>query len=86
MRNTENEVPEMNLFEKLREYRIQKGLSLEDVVQRSRIQLKFLESLENGDLLKIPEVYDKLFFRSYLKALELEERDYFDAFMEYRKR
>ena len=85
MRNMETESTEKNIFEKLKEHRLQMGLSLEDVAEKSRIQIKFLESLEKGDLLKIPEVYDKLFFRSYLKALELDENEYFDQFVEYRK-
>jgi cytoskeletal protein RodZ len=85
MNEIENESPELNLFDKLREIRIQKGLTLENVAEKSRIQIKFLEALENGDLLKIPEVYDKLFFRSYLKALDLDENEYFGEFLEFRK-
>ena len=81
----ETESTEKNIFEKLKEHRLKMGLSLEDVAEKSRIQIKFLESLENGDLLKIPEVYDKLFFRSYLKAIEIDEKEYFEQFIEYRR-
>ncbi len=81
----ETESTEKNIFEKLKEHRLKMGLSLEDVAEKSRIQIKFLESLENGDLLKIPEVYDKLFFRSYLKAIEIDENEYFEQFIEYRR-
>lgn len=85
MSDKENESIELSIFDKLREHRIKKGFSLEDVAERSRIQIKFLESLEKGDLLSIPEVYDKLFFRSYLKALEVDESDYMDSFLDYRR-
>ena len=81
----ETESTEKNIFEKLKEHRLKMGLSLEDVAEKSRIQIKFLESLEKGDLLKIPEVYDKLFFRSYLKAIEIDENEYFEQFIEYRR-
>jgi transcriptional regulator with XRE-family HTH domain len=85
VRQMETESTEKNIFEILKEHRLQMGLSLENVAEKSRIQLKFLESLEKGDLLKIPEVYDKLFFRSYLKAIEIDEEEYFEQFVEYRK-
>ena len=74
-----------NLFEELRNLRIEKGISLETVAERSRIQIKYLAALENGELLKIPEVYDKLFFKSYLKALELDHEDYFNRFLDFRR-
>ena len=74
-----------NLFEELKNLRQQKGISLKTVAESSRIQIKYLEALEKGDLLKIPEVYDKLFFKSYLKALDLDQETYFDRFMEFRR-
>jgi transcriptional regulator with XRE-family HTH domain len=81
----ENNDNKRNLFDELRDMRVQKGISLADVAEKSRIQLKYLESLEKGDILKIPEVYDKLFFRSYLKALDIAEEQYFERFLEYRR-
>lgn len=77
---------EKNLFEVLKEIRIQKEIRLEDIADTSKIQLKYLSALEEGDLREIPEVYDKLFFRSYLKAIGASEEDYFDQFLEYRKK
>ena len=75
------------LFQKLQEIRLKKGIRLEAVSESSRIQLKYLQSLEDGDLLSIPEVYDKLFFRSYLKALAIEdEESYFEEFLEIRSK
>ena len=72
-------------FADLREIRQQKGISLESIADSYRIQLKYLKSMEDGDLLAIPEVYDKLFFRSYLKALGLDEDDYYDDFVDIRR-
>jgi cytoskeletal protein RodZ len=76
-----------SLFEKLKEIRTKKGFRLESISESSRIQLKYLQSFEEGDLLAIPEVYDKLFFRSYLKALKLEDEEvYFEEFLVIRSK
>jgi len=82
----ENSNSEKNVFEKLKDIRLQKEISLESISQKSRIQLKYMQALEEGSLLQIPEVYDKLFFRSYLKALEVDEEDYFEEFLKYRQK
>ena len=74
-----------SLFEKLKEIRLEKKLTLKQISQSTRIHLKYLESLEHGDLLEIPEIYDKLFYKSYLKSLDVTESDYYDQFIEYRK-
>jgi cytoskeletal protein RodZ len=74
-----------DLFSELKQIRIEKNISLEQLCEESRIQMKYLHALEAGELLKIPEVYDKLFFRAYLQALGLGE-EYFDRFMELRRK
>jgi cytoskeletal protein RodZ len=75
-----------NLFEELKNLRIQKGISLDDVAESLRIQLRYLHSIEEGNILDIPEVYDKLFFRSYLKALKVDnEEECFEQFLQIRK-
>ena len=73
------------LFERLKKIRLENNLSLESISDMYRIQLKYLNLLEEGDLLAIPEVYDKMFFRSYIKALGLDEEDYYDEFIDYRR-
>ncbi|MEE9119277.1 MAG: RodZ domain-containing protein [Calditrichia bacterium] len=82
----ENSTEHKNLFEKLKEIRIEKGIRFETITEKSRIQVKYLQALEEGDLLSIPEVYDKLFFRSYLKALSVEDEEvYFEEFLNIRR-
>ncbi len=82
----ENSTEHKNLFEKLKEIRIEKGIRFETITEKSRIQVKYLQALEKGDLLSIPEVYDKLFFRSYLKALSVEDEEvYFEEFLNIRR-
>jgi len=79
-----NEIPE--LFEELKNKRLEQKKTLKQISQTTKIHLKFLEALESGTILEIPEIYDKLFFKSYIKALELSENDYYNRFMEYRKK
>jgi len=74
-----------SIFEDLKKIRVEKKVTLKQISLSTRIHLKYLESLEKGDLLDIPEIYDKLFFKSYLKFLEVSETDYYDQFIEYRK-
>ncbi len=79
------EINESFLFERLKKIRLEKNMSLESISDMYRIQMKYLVLLEEGDLLAIPEVYDKMFFRSYVKALGLDEDDYYDEFIDYRR-
>ncbi len=91
-RTDENKRPESDLkgsghslFKRLQEIRKQKQISLEAIAESLRVQLKYLKALEEGDLANVPEVYDKLFFRSYLKALDLPVEEYYEQFLEYRR-
>jgi hypothetical protein len=64
----------------------ERKIRFETITEKSRIQVKYLQALEKGDLLSIPEVYDKLFFRSYLKALSVEDEEvYFEEFLNIRR-
>jgi len=74
-----------SIFEELKKIRLEKKITLKQISQSTRIHLKYLESLEKGNLLEIPEIYDKLFFKSYLKFLEVLEEEYYNQFLEYRK-
>lgn len=82
----EKEKSDKSLFEELKAIRIKNKVKLEDIAKSSRIQLEYLQALEEGNLLKIPEVYDKLFFRSYLKNLKVDVEYYYNEFIEYRKK
>ncbi len=75
-----------SIFEELKSAREEKGLSLQDIAQRTHIRLDFLQALEEGNLGKIPHVYDKLFFQTYLRVLGIEDEEkYIKAYRELRK-
>lgn len=75
-----------NLFEFLKQVRLDKNIALKTIANDSRIQLSYLEALEEGAFEKIPEVYDKLFFRTYIAYLNLENPEiYIEEFKSLRK-
>ena len=82
----EQEKPNNTIFEELKKIRNKKKIKLENIAKSSRIQLEYLEALETGEILKLPEVYDKLFFRSYIKYLGVDEDYYYSEFIKYRKK
>ena len=63
----------INIFDELKNIRTQKGISLETISKDSRIQLSYLQAIESGEFEKIPEVYDKLFFQTYLSYLNIDD-------------
>ncbi len=64
-----------NLFEHLKKIRLSKNISLKTIAQDSRIQISYLEAIESGEFEKIPEVYDKLFFQTYISYLNVDDPD-----------
>ena len=58
-----------SLFERLKKIRIQQNLDLSEISSKSRIQIKYLEAIESGNIEQIPNVYDKLFFQTYISFL-----------------
>ncbi len=62
------------LAEELKEARVKSELTLQQMAARTRIDLKFLESLENGNFHFLPELYVKAFLREYVKLVGLDEQ------------
>lgn len=62
--------------EKLKEARLQKRLTLEDISKHTKIKAEFLEFIENGEYEKLPSVsYAKGFVKNYAKFLGLSEKE-----------
>jgi len=63
------------LGEELKKAREEKGLTLSQAAEKTRISRTFLEALENGDYSVIPgEVFVSGFLRSYARELGLKEK------------
>lgn len=64
----------MTLGEKLKEVRSEKRLSLHDASRATKIQVKYLEKLEEGKFSELPaDVYVKGFLKSYASFLGISE-------------
>lgn len=62
--------------EKLKEKRLEKGLTFEDVSKSTKIRPEFLEFIEKGQYEKLPSVsYAQGFVRNYAKFLGLNEKE-----------
>ena len=61
--------------EQLRKARLKKGVSLQQMAAKTRIDFKFLEAIDNGNFGFLPELYVKAFVRQYAKAVDLDEQE-----------
>ena len=72
---TRKKVESLTLGEKLKKLRGDFRMSLVDVSKSTRIQVKYLEFLENGEYEKLPaDVYVRGFLRSYARYLNIDEQ------------
>jgi len=61
-----------NFSQGLKEQRKKEGISLEQISQSTKINLKFLNSIENGEFDVMPEVYIRAFLKSYAESIDLD--------------
>ena len=72
---TRKKVESLTLGEKLYKLRNDSRMSLQEVSKATRIQVKYLESLESGIYEKLPaDVYVRGFLRSYARYLNVDEQ------------
>lgn len=57
----------------LKGIREKKAISLSEIHDKTRIDLKFLNEIENGNFSGLPDVYMRAFLKKYAAMLELEE-------------
>ena len=61
--------------EELKEQREKAGITLQNMAAKTRIDIKFLEALEDGNFNFLPEVYVKAFIKQYARVVELDEEE-----------
>ena len=61
------------LAEELKQARINNHLSIQQLSNVTRIDIKFIEAMENGDFTYLPELYVKAFTKQYAQAVNLDE-------------
>jgi transcriptional regulator with XRE-family HTH domain len=72
------------LSEELKAARIRSGLSLQQLAAKSRIDLKFLEYIEDGNFSFLPELYVKAFLKEYVRFVGLDEKVIFKKYEAYK--
>jgi cytoskeletal protein RodZ len=60
------------LIAELKSHRERLGLSLQDMFKRTRINVAFLEALEEGNFEILPDAYVKLFLKRYAQEVKLD--------------
>lgn len=71
----------LTLGEKIRQAREERGISISEVAEQTRISALYLESIENDDYRPLPGgIFNKGFVKSYAKHLGLDEQE---ALQEY---
>lgn len=66
----------LTLGEKLRQAREERGISISEVAEQTRISPHYLESIENDDYRPLPGgIFNKGFVKSYAKYVELDEQE-----------
>jgi len=74
-------VQSLTLGEKLRNIRSNKRASLSDISRNTRIQIEYLEYLEQGAYDKLPaDVYVKGFLKNFAEYLSVDEKDLIKSF------
>jgi len=68
--------------EELKSARLKKGMSLEQMAAKTRIDIKFLEAIDNGNFGFLPELYVKAFIKQYAKVVDLDEQETINRFEE----
>lgn len=61
--------------DELREKRLQSGITLEQMANKTRIDQKFLEAIDEGNFAFLPELYVKAFIKQYAKEVGLDETE-----------
>src|SRR6056297_2405113 len=65
----------MSIGSKLKKARKSRGLSLDDIKNKSKIKKSYLEALENDNFEKLPgEVYTKVYIRGYAKIVGIDPK------------
>lgn len=78
---TRKKVESLTLGEKLRKLRSDFRMSLGEVSKATKIQVKYLELLENGEYEKLPaDVYVRGFLRSYARYLSIDEQSLINVY------
>jgi cytoskeletal protein RodZ len=67
--------------EELREQREKSGITIQQIADKTRIDKKFLEAIDQGNFSFLPELYVKAFIKEYAKVIGLDEEETIKKFL-----
>jgi cytoskeletal protein RodZ len=59
-------------FDNLKSKRIEKGIDLRQISQKTKLNLNILAAIENGELEQIPKGYRRIYLRRYIREIGLD--------------
>ena len=70
-------------YELLKDKRKTKQISLKEISEYTKINMGYLESFENGEFNVLPDVYIRLFLRSYCDYVGIDSKEILDEYQIY---
>ena len=70
-------------YQELKKIRNSKKITLKEISEYTKINTKYLEALENGEFNVLPNVYTRLFLRSYCNYLSIDYKNILDEYEIY---
>ena len=67
--------------DELKQQREKAGITLQNVAAKTRIDIKFLEALEDGNFHFLPDIYVKAFIKQYAKVVGLDEEETLQSYI-----
>ena len=77
MNDKQSNIP---FFEKYKEYRKSKNISITNIFEDTKINIKYIKAIEEGDFNCIPKAYRKLFIKTYTKYIGISTEEYLDEY------
>ena len=73
----------MEFFEELKKHRESKKISLEEISEKTKINLNYLHAIEQGNFNVLPNVYMRLFLISYCKNIDVNYKKTLENYEKY---
>ena len=72
-----------DFYKILKDTRIQRGIKLDEIQTRTKINIIFLKAIENGKFDLLPEPYIRLFLRAYSTEIGLDPEKLLNQFEQF---
>ena len=79
----EEEKKKITFHEELKKIRISKDIKLSEISDNTKINIKYLEAIENGNFDSLPNIYIRLFIRTYSEYLNCDSSEILNKYEEH---